>query len=309
MEAVKKKINMSSEDEEMKKCIIGSFIWVLILTSIALIIALIATSAHQISSTEVAVGYKTVEAQLGSTILYPGLNWLTPFTETIRIPTVYQTLETKLDCNSNDGVKINIDVSFQFVPKIDDIFELITEYKNFETYVPVVESVSRASIRHTCSEFTAEEYQTKRSEINRRMEEDLVNKTSEIYSNVLEFQLRNIERGTYEDAVEDTETAKSEIDIAQNERRQKLVEATTELEESKQTRNQIIDTANTAAEVETEKANVLAKSIKQFYDAEANVLKVIKDSNKFTNAELLEYLADQVFVSGKMLVKSADVSL
>jgi hypothetical protein len=278
------------------------------LTFTILIIVLLATGITTISSTEVGVEYKTVEAKLVPDLILEGLHGITPFSQVIRWPVIYQTTTFTgpdiIDCNSKDGLQIILDVSFQYVPQISKIYELTKIYKDFDNYKLVLNATARSSIRHTCSDFTSVDFQRSRSLVHNQLEQDVRKSIQDVlYSTVVELQLRNIDRPrAYENSVETAEAARSDIPLALNEREQRLTSSKTKLVESKQAANKTLDSATTRAEVILTAANIEAETIVHWYDIRKDVYSRVKDTLGLSVEELLSYLGNELFGSRGKLV-------
>lgn len=288
-------------------CIIISIITAVVLI---LSIVLMATSFTKIESTEVGVEYKVVVAELNNNILEEGLNTHTPFSDIIKWPIVYQNVDIDLRCNSLDGLKINLAVSYQFIPKREYIYELTEYYKDFESYKNILVAVSRSSIRHTCSDFTSDDFQKNRSMVHESMEIDIKEYIDNLKSTIVELQLRNIDRPlNYENAVQNSESARSDITLALNERKQKLTAADTLLVEAKQYANKTLDSAMTQSELIIETANIEADTIINWYNVRDNVYKNVKDTHKLTDKQLLSYIGNKIFSTRGNLVMSGPSDL
>ena len=120
-----------------------------------------------------------------------------------------------ITCNSRDGLRVVLDVSFQYKIPENRVFDLSMKYKDFSTYSKLVESVARANIQHSCGEFTAENFQTLRNDVANTISVALKNELEvKLSSFVSQTQLRNIARPTeYDNAVRDKENALNEIKL------------------------------------------------------------------------------------------------
>jgi len=277
---------------------------VIVTTIVSFLIALVVLSVSQISSTEVGIEYKTVVAELNPELMTEGLHSHTPFSTIIRWPITYQTIETNLICNSKDGIQITLDVSFQYIPSKNSIYNLTKQYGNFENYQKIVISNTQSSIRHTCSDFTSVEYQQSRENVHANLQTNIISVLSSIKANVIELQLRNVDRpDRYENSIAQTEDARSDINLAKNERLQNLTQVNTLLIEAKQNSNKTLDLANTQARVILTKAQLEANIITLWYNTRKNIYVNIKNVHNFSIPNLLSYLQYQIFsTSGNMVV-------
>lgn len=272
-----------------------------------LIIVLISTSITQIQSTEVGVEYLTVVPYLNPNILIEGLNIHTPFSSIIIWPIIYQTIqfngEKNITCNSQDGLEVVMDVSFQYIPKYEKIYELTSLYETFQKYAELVEVVARSSIRHVCSDFTVDAFQSNRSQVHEQMETQIINDMIKIHSDIVELQLRNIERPRlYENAVQVAEDARNQINLAKSEKEQKITEVITKLEISKINSEKIINKAKIEADVINQTAEFNSNLLKNWYNTKQIHYSKLKDEYSFSVSELLTYIKNQLFNSPQKMV-------
>ncbi len=289
----------TEEEENCFKCASClSVIGILIL-----IITLLSLSITKIESTEVGVEYVVNFAYLNEVILKEGLNTHTPGSEIIKWPITYQTAENKLSCNSRDGIRIELDISFQYIPVLTSVVELTKTYKNFENYRYMILNVTQSSIRHTCSDFLSDEFQTNRTQVRYKMETDILDTISLFKSNVIELQLRNIDRPqNYEDSIALTENARTGINLAINQRQQQLTAANTELTVNYQNANKTLDLANTEANVIKITAQYESEIIYKWYRTKNEILKNIKNTHNLSILNLLSYIGNGLFNTGKAVV-------
>ena len=117
---------------------------------------------------------------------------------------------------------------------------------------------------------------------------------------VFDLQLRNIDRPVkYEIAVEDKESARADITLAGNERRQALVKAETLLAESKLKANQTMDKANTDAAVTKARATAEAESALNKYEELARVYGGAKTTHNLNDAGIMTYVANTIHSSSE----------
>merc|ERR1711871_652510 len=198
--------------------------------------------------------------------------------------------------NSKDGVRINVDASFQFVPQKSMVRSLTLMYKSFEDYEKVVNVQARSSIRHGCRNVTALEFQTQRSAVREKLETELITDVTKLHSDVFDVQLRNIDRPqAYEAAVSEKETARADIDLAKNQRKQENVKAQTEKEEASKLAFQTLDTARTEANVTVSFAENRAAAARDKFVEYARIYGDAKRTHGLTDAGILAYIGNGIF--------------
>ena len=291
-----------SDDEKKKIAVICCCFWVTALA--VLITTLLVTSITTIENSEYGVENKVFACRIDDNILEEGRQVHSPFSEILRWPKVYNTLDQNIQCNSRDGLRIQLLLSFQYVPLRSFLPTLTRRYKNYEKYRDVVISMSRSSFRHTCSMYTAEDYQLNRSGISAQMETLLVERLNTIYTDVVELQLGNIERPrAFEVAVQDAESARTNIQLSKNKRDQELVNANTVLSRAYQIANETLDKAATEEETIQIDARNRAESTVKLYVERGRVFRRLKVTHELPNRALLELLKNSLYTQGKISVK------
>ena len=131
-------------------------------------------------------------------------------------------------------------------------------------------------------------------------EDDLAEYMSVLGAQVFDLQLRNIDRPSkYEIAVEAKESARADIILAQNERKQALVKADTALSKARLQANQTMDKANTDAAVIKARANATASSVLNKYEELARIYGGAKVTHALNDVGLMAYVGNTLHASGK----------
>ena len=174
----------------------------------------------------------------------------------IKWPITNERIDHNLTCNSKDAILIDIKVDFLCVPLQDKIYELTLKYVNYEGWLRVMSLASRASVLNVCGDYTAREFQTARASVAKSMEDAMRVDLGEPFSaRVLQLNLRNIERPKiYQDAVEASESALADIELAKKEEEQKMIQARTLLATASVEATKILALANTTADILVQKA-------------------------------------------------------
>jgi len=226
------------------------------LAAIVLICVLVPTSLEAVDSAEVALPYDVIHSTLGDDLLREGLNGKPTFGTLIRWPITNQKLDLNLSCNSFDAIQIDLSVDFLYLPEQNELRDLTLKFINWEGYQNVVFSVARSSVRNACGRYTAREFQTKRADVAKAMEDATRFDLGEAVSaRVLTLNLRNIDRPAgYQDAVSASEAALADIELAKKEREQKLIMAGTVLASAQVEADKILNKAITTADIMVERA-------------------------------------------------------
>jgi hypothetical protein len=247
-----------------------------VLTVIILCAVLIPSSLGTIGSSEVALAYDNYNSILGTEVLQEGLKSKPTFGSFIKWPITNQALELALQCNSRDAIVIDLVVEFLYIPAAGKLRDLTLRYVNFDGYLQVVTSLSRSSLRNACGLYGAREFQTRRSDVSKSMEEILSKDLRESLSTTLmTLNLKNIDRPQgYQAAVEVSEAALADISLARQEEEQKLIKAKTVLEQAMVDANKTMDNADSKADSMVATA---VAGVKQAAEAGVCVIRNIKN--------------------------------
>ena len=321
-------------ESNKEKCL-GKSCCCAFLTLVLLLVILLPASLQKVGSTEVGLAYDSVWANLRESIMTEGLKTKPVFGDIILWPTDYQIIEFSgtpykddiekgIMCNSKDGIQIQLQASFQFVPLQDKVYELTMNFRDFEGYKKLVTIQARSAIRHGCGTFTAQDFQLQRAKVQTSMQclvkgylgsndvgydtatcgEYYTNATSwqaplKFHAVVKLLQLKNVDRPrSYQAAVEDKETARSDILLAKNERSQRETQAQTVKDKSVQTAKIILDTANTDANVTMAFAKADAQAVLERYQAYEQAYGLAKTNLSLSDVGILAYFGNQM-VGGK----------
>jgi len=227
---------------------------------------------------------------------------------------VYTSVEFQnsdnLVCNSFDGLTLNLDLSYQFVPNMESLRDLTLLYQNFTAYNKMVQMHSRGTITHVCGDFTAEEFQSRRSDVAESMENELVSVLyRRFHANVARFQLRNVDRPSlYESIVKEKENARSEIRLAENEQEQAVVAAETKKNQAEQFRERTINKGFSDGNITVTAAENFAAGVRDRFDAFAEVYTLIQTEYGFDTAGTLSYIANELFSDDRTVLGASNPS-
>ena len=96
-----------------------------------------------------------------------------------------------IKCRTSDGLELDLEASLQYRVNPDDIFKIYTSYGTYEK--EILNRVVLDIISDTATEFSSNDFFTKRSEIQVKMKQDLQLKVlSDTWHEVEFFQLRSL---------------------------------------------------------------------------------------------------------------------
>ena len=235
----------------------------------------------------------------------------------IKFPSTYITVDfDDRTCVSRDGLRVGFSVTFQYRMTEENMVPAIVNYRNFQKWALIVEAAGLSAIHHSCAEFIISEFQSKRGEIQSTMEDNLRLKfegneatgVTGVYALAVSLQLRNLVLpAPYTQAIQDKQSAEEEIALAQNERKQSLTIANTELLRAQEEARKILDTARNEANVTLTEANFKAQETSFAFAKEAETIVDVKNSLQLTTNGVLAYLANSLLSEvGNLKVTTAE---
>jgi len=296
-----------------KKIAIGTFS----IAVLVLIIILLATSLKRLTSVQYGLEYDRITKFLDDAAKSGGLHIGPPGFKFVKFPSTFvlEDLPEGL-CVSQDGLRIQIQISFQYQIPQEWLYDAVVRYRNFERWQQIVIAAGSSAVQHSCSKFIISEFQNKRGIIQGEMEEALRLKlegsgddnTGEggVYARAISVQLRNIQvPPEYTSSVAQKQSAEEDITLAINQRSQETTKADTTFREAKEEAKRINDTATNEAEVLLTEARLKAEEATFVYEREAEVLLDVKNTLGLTNEGLLAYMSNEFYGN----VKDLKVSL
>jgi regulator of protease activity HflC (stomatin/prohibitin superfamily) len=114
----------------------------------------------------------------------------------------------QISCRTKDGLKLDLEISFQYQIQSDKIYDIYTTYG--EEMNNILLRVAIDSISDTSTLYSSYDFFTMRETIGSKMKQDLTTRLqTDLYSKVTYFQLRSIDLpNDYEDAIQKTEVIK-----------------------------------------------------------------------------------------------------
>lgn len=274
------------------KWILGLSIGILVVVAIALI----ASSAKKLESTEVGVSYDPNQRELGSTIKSEGLYFGAPGYKFIKFSSIFQTVSyTEVTCLNKDGLVIDLDVQFQYRVDGKSVRKVILEFREADNYEKLVRSIGLSSIHDGCSEYNTSQTVNQRAEFQSRIQEIMVERLGNVSAVVTDLQLSNIARPVkYEEALQAKEGAKESINSAKLERPRELIEMQTKLRQAETQAQITIETAKSKSKIALTKAKAEAQGIFEAFKAESVIYSSIMKQQNLTVEGLLSYVSVRV---------------
>ncbi|HEC40916.1 hypothetical protein LCGC14_1072420 [marine sediment metagenome] len=247
------------------------FIAILVITGVTLT----GFSFKQVNYNQYALKQNVFTKQIDPVVYEEGLHMIGFWNDFLLFPSTYITIEftphpsaedIPISVQTKNGLLVNVDLSFQFRIRKADLLTLYSSYGN--TYKSYIQAVARSALREVVGTYNAETLYANRTTVNSAMSTALYNSINSIVE-VGEFQLRSIQfPQSFEEAVEQYEVWRIEVEIAQLEQEAELVRQ------------------ETLTLVEREIAN---RTVIQ-YQGLADALEIMRVSLNMTTDDMLTYL-------------------
>lgn len=205
-----------------KELLLGSLSFGLIVLGIFLFFSISSLSYNQ-----VGLNYSGIFKSVEDRTYEPGIHFVglghtfIPFDITINTIEFSKTKDATLpliSCRTKDGLKLELEVSFQYRVLKDKIYDIYTTYgENMKT---VLLRIALDSISDTGTQYRAIDFFTQRTDISEKMKTQLNTRLNkDINAEVVYFQLRSIDLpDQYELSIQNTEVTKQGIQKAEAER-------------------------------------------------------------------------------------------
>jgi len=202
--------------------------------------------------TEYALNYSLVSRKVDPKTYGSGRYWIGPFNYFVRFPAVVQTIQFSdsqmqydiassenrndlLRSRTNDGLDVSIELSFQYQLQPKDLYELYTTFGGAPDYHRLFVRIAIDILTETATLYSATEFFVERTKIGKNME-NLLKKEfeSRLHAGIFSFQLRSVQLPQpFEDAIQETEVMKQDMQVAKAEQESNKVALETELMKAK----------------------------------------------------------------------------
>ena len=219
----------------------------------------------------------------------------------VKFPSTQITADLFDICMSNDGLRVSIEVTYQYRLDQENIMNVIRKYRNSDKWSQVVNIAANSAIQHSCSAFNITDFQTKRETVRDTMFENLRMKlegTSRVFAIATSLQLKYVSLpAEYTHAVEQRQRSEEDIPLAKNERIQERTKAQTELMAAEKRATSILDRAYNEGNITLIVANYQAQQTMYTFEKEVQVLSEAKQFLSLSTNGVLSYMANKLFAT------------
>jgi len=293
---------------------IGIIITLLLLVVTAIV--LLSLSFKKLKSTEVGLEYNRVNKVLDDAAKNGGLHLGPPGFRFIKFPSTFISAELPSGtCVSQDGLRVDFRVSFQYQMPAEWLPFAVIRYRDFRKWDEIVRAAGESAVQHSCALFEISDFQNKRGIIQDTMLDNLrlklegppgsINGEGGVYVRAVTVQLNNLEvPNAYKNAISNRQSAEEDISLAINQRRQALIQANSTLLAAEEDAKRIKDTATNEAEVLLKEAELKAEETQFIYEKEAETLLNIKNALDLSSEGLLSYMSNKLYEEAPRLKAS-----
>jgi prohibitin 2 len=260
----------------------------------------------KLQSTEYGLEYDKWAKTLDDAAKTGGLHAGPPGYYFVKFPSTQISADIADTCVSRDGLRVKIDVTFQYQMTAEYITQVVEKYRDFKSWATMVEATGNSAIQHTCSEYNVTDFQSLRNAIQDSMLGNMRIKLEGsldegitddgVYALATSLQLRNIELPQeYKTAVSDKQRAEEDINLAKNQRTQESTKANTSLLAAKEEAQKILDKANNDAKVALTLAQLKAEETAFAFEKEKEVLLQAKEDFNLGPNGILSYMTNQLY--------------
>jgi regulator of protease activity HflC (stomatin/prohibitin superfamily) len=263
--------------------------------------------------TEYALNYSLLTRKVEDRTYTSGRYWIGPFNYFIRFPAVVKTIQFSegkmqfdlptqerssglLRSRTSDGLDVNIELSFQYQLQPESLHNLYTTLGGAPDYHNLFVRVAIDRLTETATMYSATSFFVDRTKIGKAMEAQLRADFEErLFATIFSFQLRSVQLPQeFEDAIQETEVMKQDMQVAEAEQSSTRVALETELMKAKRRTRVRANKADASAQ-----STMLANSadIEQYTltqhkaaDSYAEVLKALDGKE----SDVLEYIESRV---------------
>ena len=258
---------------------------------------ILAVSLKRVQNLEYGVQYDIHAKQLDDAAKSGGLFIGPPGFRFIKFPSTFISAEfNDRTCVSQDGLRVEFTVTFQYRIMEQDVPKAIKLYRNFNGWAKVVEAAGLSAMHNTCSQYVISEFQNRRAEIQDAFLENLKFKLEgdEVFQGVLAKAVSAQLRGfvlppAYLKAISNKQEAEEDIALARAQRLQETTKATTELLAAEKEAIRILETATNEASIVLKEAQLKANAILYSYEKEKDAIVAAKNDLELSPDGLLAH--------------------
>jgi hypothetical protein len=152
---------------------------------------LLVVSIKDLDYNEMAIMYDTIKKELLS-VKESGLYNGPPFFKWIIFPAVFTKMTINLNCMSNDGLPINIQVSFQHIANKTHLKQIAYKYRDNNKYNEIITYSAQDAVQKACAIFNISNITNYRSLIQTEIENNIIMNLNYIYVNPVSVQIERL---------------------------------------------------------------------------------------------------------------------
>jgi len=269
---------------------------------------LLGLSFVTINHDQMGIKYNKISRKVDTSTIYTeGRNYIHPADTMFIYSRRYVTVDFSkdadaVDCLSSDGIYISLLITFQYQIIQGQLFDILFEWGQMDSFDNYIRLLSRESIRQSCSNFTVNDFAQARGAVEQAMQYNLAADfvSSDAHATGSLLQLKNVEYPTdYQNALTATTQAKTDLQNAVNERPNQLTQANTTFAVANYTAFQQIVNAQATAQAILQQANADAQAINQTWVQRANAYKDVMtalnmNASEFINVYFKSYVLEQL---------------
>jgi len=263
------------------------------------VVVLIATSFSSLEYTELGLNYSFLGSSVENKGYGSGLYCLGPFHSFVKFPSTVQTIQFSDDHDSagpplrsrtNDGLEVALEVSFQYQLNSTSVYDLYMKYAT--NYEPVYVNMATDLVTRLATQFSAYEFFSNRTTISAGMERALTEAfEAQAFATVPFFQLRAVSLPKeFEEAIQETEVKKQDIQTAQAEYDVREVQMKTQILQAQQQAKSIAYVANATAQSTLLNMQAYVQQFKLTQKLQAETFVPIYQKLASNETLLLEYM-------------------
>lgn len=205
-------------------------------------------SFKTVEITEYGLNYSLVGRKAENRTYRSGLYMIGPVSYFVKFPSTVTTIqfseksmqsdltsaeqgEDELRSRTRDGLDVLIEISFQYQLMPEKLYDLYTTLGPYPNYHNTFVRVAIDRLTESATKFSATEFFNDRTLIGKEMEALLKRDFAAfLYSNIFSFQLRSVGLPPpFEDAIQETEVQKQDLEVAEAEQKSQKVSMETQL--------------------------------------------------------------------------------
>ncbi len=286
-------------------------------TVVVLIIAYIVLSFASLEYNEYGLDYSSIWKTVDEQPYTGGIHFLGFQHSFIKFPKSVQTIEFSSSKSANsgimksrtsDGLEVKLEISFQYELQSASLYGLYMNYsENYQDFM-----INRAIhiVNKVSNEYTAYDFFLIRTDIANVMQDELGESLKKDIGVLIKFfQLKDVDLpDSFEDAIQQTEVKKQDIEKAKAEKSKVEVEIETKLQKAEQNKKIILNEAYGQSNSTT---SASLAEVDAYNFTETNVvgsLINLKQSAGLTNEGLLDYIQSTIIANyeGSHMIISLD---